>query len=531
MNQKDRSGHNNSGPSQDGFVDHRFYTTSWVRTAPAILSGNSPSAGNANSESAIDLESTPGSTFGWLIYLDKLGFGETVAALLEEKGHKVVRVKKGKAFSPVSGRRPYRINPLDPGDYTRLFTHISKKQELPRYHLHLWSIDDNPGEYTPSFFSLCYIAISLGRFSPNISHQLTVVSDRIHDVTGHDITHPQAALLLGPVHVIPLEFPSIKCSNIDIDLSSIERIPGPETHLAAELDNLSIRHKTTRIVALRGQHRWHKTYTPLNLEASQKITGYSTKIPRLKQNGNYLVTGGLSGTGLLLAQYIARNTNSARLILTGPTKLPAPADWEQKFVEYGADHPLGRKMVQVRELEESGAKVLVYPVDSADFAQMITLVELVEMRYGPIDGIIHAATSTDSSDSIIDCNRENVESLLVSKVTGTMVLDQIFKERTLDFFILCATLASVQPVAGQVIDCATNSFLDAYAYYKTAISNTFTVSINWSRKPETGMGPGKTMNYLKENISPEEVGEAFGRVLSAHYPQVICCHQEINTTM
>jgi hypothetical protein len=74
------------------------------------------------------------------------------------------------------------------------------------------------------------------------------------------------------------------------------------------------------VVVYRRNGRWVRTYQPLRL-----VEGRHPE--QLKDRGVYLITGGLGGIGLVLADSLAR-LGSARLVLVGRNGLPARQQWD-----------------------------------------------------------------------------------------------------------------------------------------------------------------------------------------------------------
>ncbi len=69
--------------------------------------------------------------------------------------------------------------------------------------------------------------------------------------------------------------------------------------------------------AYRGAYRWHLEYEAIDLQKE------SLAAPRLRDQGVYLVTGGLGGIGLSLAEWLGRRFGS-RLGLVSRRALPEP---------------------------------------------------------------------------------------------------------------------------------------------------------------------------------------------------------------
>src|SRR6185436_4979315 len=70
-------------------------------------------------------------------------------------------------------------------------------------------------------------------------------------------------------------------------------------------------------VAIRGRHHWRSTLVPVRVTPSDAA-------PLLKKQGVYLITGGLGGVGLTVAEHLAR-TVQARLVLVGREAAASPA--------------------------------------------------------------------------------------------------------------------------------------------------------------------------------------------------------------
>jgi acyl carrier protein len=115
--------------------------------------------------------------------------------------------------------------------------------------------------------------------------------------------------------------------------------------------------------------------------------------------------------------------------------------------------------------------------------------------------------------------RQDNEKVFASKIQGTLVLDHIFKNRSLDFFILCSSMSSLCAHFGQVGYSSANAFMDVFAAYKNQESGTRVISINWDNWKEVGMAaqrveqlnPGQTSSEL--GLTTAQGIEAFARIL------------------
>ncbi|HRI49612.1 MAG TPA: SDR family NAD(P)-dependent oxidoreductase, partial [Pseudomonadota bacterium] len=137
-------------------------------------------------------------------------------------------------------------------------------------------------------------------------------------------------------------------------------------------------------------------------------------------------------------------------------------------------------------LERLGAEVRVARADVTDLVAMQTAVDAAVARFGPIRGVIHSA-GVPGGGVIQRRSHEAAAAVLAPKVTGTLVLDTIFRHRDLDFFVLCSSLSSVLGGFGQADYSAANAFLDAFAHHRSARSRGLSAAINWDAWREVGM--------------------------------------------
>ena len=77
--------------------------------------------------------------------------------------------------------------------------------------------------------------------------------------------------------------------------------------------------------------------------------------------------------------------------------------------------------------------------------------------------------------------------MLKSKLHGTIILHDIFKDRKLDFFFLFSSVSSIFGEAARVDYCGSNSFMDAFAQYRRRLIGDGTLSINWGQWGVIGM--------------------------------------------
>ncbi|HAG84630.1 MAG TPA: beta-ketoacyl synthase, partial [Cyanobacteria bacterium UBA12227] len=285
------------------------------------------------------------------------------------------------------------------------------------------------------------------------------------------------------------------------------------------------------VVAYRSKHRWVQTFEPVRLEAK------SEQIPQLRHGGVYLITGGLGGIGLVMAEHLAR-TVQAKLILIGRSEFPNRNQWEQWLATHEQHNPISEKIHQLKALEALGAEVLVVSADVSNPVQMQAVVNQAYEQFGQIHGIIHAAGLAIPGKMQLR-KPEIIESVLAPKVQGVLVLEAIFKVKPLDFFVLFSSISSIS--GGYAVDyVAASTFLDAYAHYRASKNDSLTVTINWDNWQQVGMAlqatvPDELKQFYEESqkssITPNEGIEVFNRILSYPLPQIIVSGRELQTAI
>jgi NAD(P)-dependent dehydrogenase (short-subunit alcohol dehydrogenase family)/acyl carrier protein len=405
---------------------------------------------------------------------------------------------------------------------------------------HLWTLTAEPPAAESAaqfdrmqelgFHSLIHLAQALG--GPGAKGQIVVISNHLHEVVGDELLAPAKATLLGPCKVIPQEFPHLICRSIDLDLISADATQADDELFSRILAETAAPPEEV-VVAYRGRYRWVQSY------AKRRLPAQTEPAARLRQGGVYLITGGLGGIGLVLAEYLAR-TVGAKLVLVGRSPLPPRSEWEQWLASHDDEDGTSRKLRQIRELEAGGAEVLPLSADVADRDQMEQVVARAGERFGAIHGVIHAAGI--AGGGLIQLKtRQEVAKVFQPKASGLLALNAIFENRDLDFLVLFSSISSVLGEFGQVDYCAANLFLDAWAQHQRAAGRPLTVAINWDTWQEVGIAvktevPAE-MRQLREEairlgIANPEGQEAFARILAqSAAPQVIVCTRDLTAAI
>ncbi len=453
-----------------GNVSDWFYVPSWKRSVPPAF---------AEAMRAADRSGC------CLLFEDRHGLGARVGEELTRAGLSVVVARAGEKFTDEGGGA-FTVNPRRREDYVELLNALARRGRKPTVIAHLWGVTGgganetgalDEGALDSGFYSLLALAQALGEQGETDPLQINVVTDRMQQVTGDEEVSPEKATVLGPCKVIPQEYGHINCRSIDIVLPT--GAGRDERRLVESLAAEFVAPSPDRVVAYRHGHRWTQTFESHPLERSAQESA------RLRPEGVYLITGGMGGIGLVLAEHLAR-TVRARLVLLGRTALPPSAEWPRWLAERGEHDATSRKIRKVQELESIGAQVLTAAADVSDLARMREVISEAEERFGPVDGVIHTA-GVPGGGMIQLKTSEAAAAILAPKVQGTMVLGELFKHQSLDFMLLCSSRSAILGGFGQVDYCAANAFLDAFAHHYSSRSDTFTVSVDWDGWREVGM--------------------------------------------
>ncbi|MFK7897288.1 MAG: SDR family NAD(P)-dependent oxidoreductase [Myxococcota bacterium] len=442
----------------------------------------------------------------WLIFMDQGGVGRRLRKRLEAKGHSVIAVSQADSYRKRSDS-DFSLSPeLGREGYDALVKDLAAAGRMPTRIVHLWLTTESesfrPGSsffhenLENGFYSLYFLARALADENLPGEVHLSVVSNGMQNATeGDGPLYPEKATVLGPVQVIPREIPGLTCKSIDVTLPKAGRdallgrllggkaTGGRPENLDALVDQLEaelLAPSESEIVVHRGADRFVRRFEPSPLAAR---TGAADNA--LKTGGVYLITGGLGGLGLTLADRIAREVDQVRLVLVGRTPLPDPSEWDALLNGGGASARDLSAIRQIRALEAAGAKVMPLAADVTNPEEMRQGIATVRERFGAVHGIFHAAGVV--SDELIQLKVDSdIERVFGPKVHGTQVLASLLEEAGAELFVLYSSTSAITAPPGQVDYVAANAFLDAYAQSKAG-GPIQTVAINWGIWNEVGL--------------------------------------------
>ncbi|XP_033751244.1 phthiocerol/phenolphthiocerol synthesis polyketide synthase type I PpsD-like [Pecten maximus] len=221
-----------------------------------------------------------------------------------------------------------------------------------------------------------------------------------------------------------------------------------------------------------------------------------SKDQALRRDGCYIVTGGLTGLGWEIVQYLSQN--GAGQIVTLSRRQPDDA-----------------KKAEIKQLEDNTKSNIAYL--SADVSNNTSVEEAfrtIESTFPQykIKGIFHGAGVLADS-MFFKMTEEHLQKVLLPKVVGSWNLHKASKGYNLDFFVMHSSMTSVMGNIGQSNYGAGNAFMDSLAHLRKA-NGMCGQSINW--------GP-LSVGMLKDNKTEDDL--AMRGYLSLDVPKIITCLQ------
>ncbi|MDP4501998.1 type I polyketide synthase [Nonomuraea turcica] len=389
--------------------------------------------------------------------------GTELVSAIRAAGGEVIEVRPGGEFSAGHDEggavpEPITVRPSERSDYDALVAALAENGGMPSRVLHAWALDGEPAgtdlgslaqAQEHGLFSLLCLVQALTAAQAADGVELDIITAGTEDVLGGDLTRPEHATVAGIARVVPLEVQGLRVRHLDLEPTGT-----PARTVLAELR----RDAPGDVLALRGGRRWVKEFQQVRLPDGGEGSG-------LRQEGVYLITGGLGGIGLTLAEHLGTRLR-ARLVLLGRSGNVTP-----------------RAAATIARIEQAGGQVTVVAADVTDPVRLRQIRDKTLAAHGALHGIVHAAGLPGGGMAEIK-ERAAAQAVLDPKLAGTVALWQAFGDLDLDFVALCSSVTAISGGFGQVDYCAANAFLDAYA--RTA-HRTRVISINWGAWLEVGM--------------------------------------------
>jgi len=357
----------------------------------------------------------------------------------------ILLVKYGAAYKQLAPH-VYTIDPEQEADAQKLMETLQLSGRTPRAIVHNHVVVENVGQQlAQGLYAVHHLCKALMKSKP--THAIKIISSRVAETSELSALHDA---LGGFFRTLALENPQFagKCVTLD------KRDP---TEIARTLlAELSDEQWSAEVLHLRGRE-----VKQLRRHAPAATLPAHTAI---KQNGVYLVTGGLGGLGYLFGEHLVR-AYRCKLALLGRSAL---SEDQQRKLEH---------------LQSFGADVRYFQADVCDRDRLIEAVREMKERFGQLNGVIHSA-GIHRDSFILNKRREDMQAVLAAKVAGTLNLDAVTRDEQLDLFVMFSSVAAALGNPGQSDYAFANSFMDAFAEQRETLRRSGqrsgkTLSINW----------------------------------------------------
>ena len=412
----------------------------------------------------------------WVVFADG-SEAEDLAHALRARMPEVelVVVRPGESFAVEDDG--YRVQPGSIDDIVGLFLDLKKTVGTPDRVVHLWTIVDADIEETVQRGMHTLVGIARSALEVGFgTWALDVVTSGSFQL-GEEPVSPATATVHGPCTILPVEDPGGRIRVVDLVRGEALPVEALVSELATDPGN--------QVLALRAGRRWTPDFDILEL--AEEDAPEPELVSRFREGGVYIITGGLGGIGLALAERIVAD-HRGRVVLMGRTSVPDRQYWQQILDDPLASPESRRRIEGLLRLEELGGEVLTVAGDVAAVADVRRAYEAAKERFGPINGVIHAA-GVPGMGMMQFKTSADMDGVLAPKVAGTLALAEVIGDDPVDFLVLFSSVASWTGALGQADYSSANCFLDAFAR-SGALPQTRVVAIGWGEWTWNGWEEG-----------------------------------------
>ena len=279
-------------------------------------------------------------------------------------------------------------------------------------------------------------------------------------------------------------------------LTSVYQLTADGTLPMPEMTHYPLAEAATAIRVMSAAEHTGKLVLDIPRKGRSSVVLPPEQVPVFRDDAAYIITGGLGGLGLFLAEKMAA-AGAGRIVLSSRS---APS---QKVLE------------TIELVRATGSDVAV---ECGDIAQAETAKRLVAAATAtglPLRGVLHAAAVVEDA-TLPNITGELIERDWAPKVHGAWHLHHALREleadQPLDWFCSFSSAAALLGSPGQGAYAAANSWLDAFTHWRRAQGLPAT-AVAWGAWADIGRGAGLAESGDTTMISPDEGGYAFEALL------------------
>ena len=388
--------------------------------------------------------------------------------MIKQKHHDVVLVKIGDRFCQTDGSN--FIARANENDFLHIFKTVSDIDKI----LYISTTTDSQTFYDSDSLT---IHLAFFKFLLDVKSDktidVTVVTNNACSVLPEEPINPYQSAVLGMFKCMIWETPSINYHCVDINYNSSKSLIAKQILFPDE----------SFLIAIRNNNRYLEEINFIN-KNKYKVCDTS-----IKENGVYLICGGLGRLGMIISDWISKQANTT-IISIGRSSFPPRETWDNISKETSLDSI--KKIEMIRTIEGRGSYFYYYSVDIGQDNQLHNFIDQIYDQYGKIDGIFQCAVD-DFQMSISSLNEQLFQESINSKVLATENLYSVLKGKEFDFFLLFSSVMTLIGGKSNITYVAANSYLDNFVINK---ENVFV--INWPEWEGVGLDSNK---MIDESIS------------------------------
>ncbi len=302
----------------------------------------------------------------WLILADRRGLYQQLQTHLEDRGDIRTLVFPGKTYEQLT-EKTYQIDPNNYGDFQQLIESVRGESQNTALQgvIHLWSLDAHNDSDTLTATDLeavsqkiCGSALHLVQVLlkaelPKLPRLWLVTQGAVAINSDYPLSGLAQSPLWGMGKVIAMEHPELNTVLVDLEPQAID------TAVPAFFEELTAL-ESDDVLDNQIAYRDNVRYVPRLVRHSQ--TSISPKPVTFREDATYLITGGLGGLGLVVADWMV-SQGAKHLVLVGRS---APNTTVKQ---------------KLTALEQTGAKIVVKQVDISVKEQVAQLFYDIEQSH------------------------------------------------------------------------------------------------------------------------------------------------------
>jgi acyl transferase domain-containing protein/acyl carrier protein len=277
----------------------------------------------------------------------------------------------------------------------------------------------------------------------------------------------------------------------DVLRTVYQRIADGELPLPA-ITEYPLSEASTAIRVMSGAEHTGKLVLTVPRAGETRAVVPAEQAPVFRDDGAYIVTGGLGGLGLFLATEMAK-AGCGRIVLTARS----------------APTPKARQAIE--RIRATGVDIVV---ESGNIAEADTAARVVAVAAGtglPLRGVLHAAAVVEDA-VLANITDELIDRDWAPKVNGVWNLHHATAGQPLDWFCSFSSVAALFGSAGQGAYAAASSWLDGFTHWRRS-QGLPTNTIAWGAWGEIGRATFLAAGGRTTMIAPDEGARAFETLL------------------